>query len=385
MLDVARKVVEGGWHGRRVVHDEQVGIVEPHDATAVADLGKLGIGEVPLVPADGPRVGVTRYERTLGQAGNLVEADIVEMRDIEDDALLLHAAQDLTTSCGEPALRSIVAARERTRGIPAEGRHEQAPLGAGVHEFDIVREQPSVLDGAHRRDTTFRKRWSNAGRRAHVREAIAVPHQLAVEAAGYVLPERRGAGRFKGIGNEAGKALRPRRGADLFRGELKTAGKQVRGGRWLGQLGCRGRLALPQHAGCGCELCGQALEREHGRGIAMQVEYGKAHDASLKTKFGSRTGTSVPVLGGCDGDGRTRWQSQGAASGLSAAPRLGAMPELARVPASHGSNARRPPSCPPRRPLGTTGTATCRRTGRTRRTAATWRATRYRRTPSACP
>ena len=170
------------------------------------------------------------------------------MRDIEDDALLLHAAQDLTTSCGEPELRSIVAARERTRGIPAEGRHEQALLGAGVHQLDIMREQPSVLDGAHRRDVTLCERRANVRRRAHVREAVAVPRQLAVEAARYVLPELSGAGRLEGVGDEACEALRPGRSADLIRGELKTAGSKVRGDRRLREIGRCGRLALPRHA-----------------------------------------------------------------------------------------------------------------------------------------
>ncbi len=63
-----------------------------------------------------------------------------------------------------------------------------------------------------------------------------------------MLPERSGAGRLEGIGDEAGKALRPGRSADLIRGELKTAGSKVRGDRRLREIGRRGRLALPQHA-----------------------------------------------------------------------------------------------------------------------------------------
>ena len=81
-----------GFQSNRLLSKKAGKQIDSRHAAGFTDGPELGIGEVPLVPADGPRVGVTRYERTLGQAGNLVEANIVEMRDIEDDALLLHAA-----------------------------------------------------------------------------------------------------------------------------------------------------------------------------------------------------------------------------------------------------------------------------------------------------
>ena len=215
---------------------------------------------------------MTRHERLGAEARHLVEALVVEMRNVEHHADALHLGKRLAPRRRQTRM-AVVAARERALGVPRKRCHMHAHALEHLHQGKILGKQARVLDGMHRHGAPRLERGTDGGDAMCLGHAIVVEISLPADVRHDLGLKAHGLRGRELVGDERGKALRPRRIADLLERD---------GGAVVGQVDALVRALLvalavkilPAGAAQGKV---ERLPTKTIGGIAMQVKYRYRH------------------------------------------------------------------------------------------------------------
>ncbi len=104
-----------------VLVQEHHGEVDPDDAAGFADRVELAVGEVSRGGTERIRVRVGRDERRLGELGDVPEAGLVQMREVDEDPEQVAGVDEVAARVGQPGA-----------GVGRGGEAERDALGEGI-------------------------------------------------------------------------------------------------------------------------------------------------------------------------------------------------------------------------------------------------------------
>ena len=112
--------------------------------------------------ADRAGVGVGGHERSRGNTKQVGEAVVVQVRDVDHDAVLLKRAHDLAAKAGK-AVRCDVAAGDAVLAVPGQRDHPHAVARELVYDAQVVADGRAVLHREHACQVTWREACLDLG------------------------------------------------------------------------------------------------------------------------------------------------------------------------------------------------------------------------------